>query len=136
MNDGGMDIAPTASLIPVFPIFPPPPLPLFELVDSKTVPLLGISAFVDFRWAKDWTSSIGYSMTRVDNTNFQAPEAFHKGEYALANILWTPFDPVMTGLELQWGSRTDNDGQKGHDFRVQYSFKWSFSSKNLWDLVE
>ncbi len=54
-----------------------------------------------------------------------------------ANILWTPFDPVMTGLELQWGKRTDNDGRdRATTFALQYSFKWSFSSKNLWDLVE
>jgi hypothetical protein len=43
---------------------------------------------------------------------------------------------MMTGVELQWGKRTDNDGATGHDLRVQYSFKWSFSSKNIWDIVD
>jgi hypothetical protein len=43
---------------------------------------------------------------------------------------------VLTGLELQWGKRTDNDGNTGKDVRVQYSFKWSFSSKNVWDAIE
>jgi hypothetical protein len=54
----------------------------------------------------------------------------------LANLLWTPADPVLTGFELQWGRRTDNDGEDGTDFRVQYSFKWSFSSGNIWGLVD
>ena len=38
----------------------------------------------------------------------------------------------MTGVELQWGKREDNDGNSGHDLRLQYSFKWSFSSNNIW----
>jgi len=40
------------------------------------------------------------------------------------------------GLELQWGKRTDKDGNKGHDLRVQYSFHWDFSSKNLRDALD
>ena len=95
-----------------------------------------MSAFADIQWAKNWYSTIGYSFDKVDNTNFQEPTAFHKGQYALVNVLWTPADPVLTGLELQWGKRTDNDGNTGTDLRLQYSFKWSFSSNNMWELLE
>ena len=95
-----------------------------------------MSAFADVQWSKHWSSTIGYSMDKVDNTNFQSGSAFHSGQYALVNLLWSPVDPMMTGVELQWGKRKDNDGSTGHDLRVQYSFKWSFSSKNLWDLVD
>ncbi len=129
MNDGGMDLAPAVAVTRedgIITIIP----------RAEAVKLFGMSAFVDVQWAKNWSSSIGYSFDKVDNTNFQDPSAFHKGEYALVNVLWTPADPVMTGLELQWGKRTDNDGNKGNDLRLQYSFKWSFSSKNIWDLVE
>ena len=59
--------------------------------------LLGVSAYVDLQWTKKWSSAIGYSFTKVDNTNFQDPTAFHKGEYASVNLLWTPADPIMTG---------------------------------------
>jgi len=52
------------------------------------------------------------------------------------NLLWHPADNAFTGGEVLWGKRTDNNGDKGHDLRLQYSFKWSFSSKNIWDLVE
>ena len=37
----------------------------------------------------------------------------------------------MTGVELLWGQREDNDGDSGNDIRLQYSFKVSFSSGNL-----
>jgi len=40
------------------------------------------------------------------------------------------------GLELQWGKLTDKDGNKRHDLRVQYSFHWDFSSKNLRDALD
>lgn len=137
MNDGGMDLAPSAALIPFPLIFPPPASPpLNELLDAKAVPLLGISAYVDFDWSKEWTSSLGYSFTKVSNTNFQEGTAFHRGDYASVNLLYHPADNVLTGPELLWGKRTDNDGETGHDLRVQYTFKWSFSSKNLWGILD
>ena len=129
MNDGGMDLAPAVQVVPGgtgFIIIP----------RAEAVKLFGMSAFADIQWAKNWYSTIGYSFDKVDNTNLQEPTAFHKGQYALVNVLWTPADPVLTGLELQWGKRTDNDGNTGTDLRLQYSFKWSFSSNNMWELLE
>jgi hypothetical protein len=132
MNDGGMDLAPSAALIPAPPIFPPPPVPFSTLGEAEAVPLLGISAYVDLQWSRELSSSIGYSFTEVDNTNFQDPTAFHKGEYASANLLWSPDPHLLGGLELLWGQRTDNDGAQGDDIRLQTSFKFSFSSKDVW----
>jgi hypothetical protein len=132
MNDGGMDLAPSAALGPVPPIFPPPPIS-GTLISAEAVPLLGVSGYVDLQWTPELSSALGYSFTEVDNTNFQDPTAFHKGEYASANLLWTPVDRVMTGAELLWGRRTDNDGADGDDVRLQYTFKVSFSSGDLLD---
>ena len=42
-------------------------------------------------------------------------------------------DSVLAGLEILWGKRTDNDGNNGTDTRMQATFKWSFSSNNIWD---
>jgi hypothetical protein len=129
MNDGGMDLAPAVSTI-----FQPPSIILVPRAEA--VKLLGVSAYVDLQWAKQWSSALGYSFTKVENTNFQDATAFHKGEYASANLLYAPFDNVLAGVEFLWGRRTDNDGDKGTDSRMQGSFKWSFSSKNIWDLIE
>ena len=81
------------------------------------MPLLGITAYVDLQWTKELSSAIGYSFTEVDNTNFQDPTAFHKGEYASTNLLWAPDPRILTGLELLWGQRTDNDGAQGDDLQ-------------------
>ena len=129
MNDGGMDLAPSVAVLSQ-----PPDLILVP--EAEAVELLGVSAYLDLQWSKRWSSAIGYSFTEVDNTNFQDPTAFQKGEYASANLLWTPADQILTGAELLWGKRTDNDGATGSDLRLQYTFKLSFSSKNVWDWLD
>ena len=129
MNDGGMDFGPNVAIghdEHGFVIIP----------SAEAVKLFGMTAYVDFNWSKQWTSSIGYSFDQVHNTSFQTNTAFHKGQYASVNLLWHPADKVFTGGELLWGRRADNDGNAGRDLRFQYSFHWDFSSKNLWDLVE
>jgi len=129
MNDGGMDLAPAVAVSRTNGV-------ITLIPRAEAVKLFGMSAFADIQWTKEWSSSIGYSFDKVDNTNFQDSTAFHSGHYALANVLWAPADNVLTGLEAQWGRRTDNDGNKGSDWRIQGSFKWSFSSKNIWDVFD
>ena len=129
MNDGGMDLAPAIST----QVIPPA---IIIVPRSEAVKLLGVSAYVDLQWTKQLSSAIGYSFTKVDNTNFQAEDAYHKGQYASANLLWAPADNVLTGAEFLWGKRTDNDGDSGSDLRLQASFKWSFSSKNIWGVFD
>ena len=115
MNDGGMDMAPD------------------ELnVNSLTpVPLTGVVVYYDHSWSETLTSSIGYSYTEVDNQDAQTGDAFNKGEYASVNLLSTPADNILLGVEYLWGQRTDNDGSSGDDSRLQFTFKYSFSSGNL-----
>ncbi|MGZ8360702.1 MAG: hypothetical protein ACXWUX_09300, partial [Allosphingosinicella sp.] len=127
MNDGGMDLAPSASLIAG-----PPGGPPNLLLAAQAVPLWGITAYVDLQWTPQLSSAIGYSFDEVDNTNFQDATAFNRGDYASANLLWAPADRILLGPELLWGKRTDNDGDTGEDLRVQFSFKVSFTSNDLW----
>jgi hypothetical protein len=133
MNDGGMDLAPAAELGPVPPIVPVPPEFLGTLLSAEAVKLTGITAYVDLQWTKQLSSALGYSFTKVDNTNFQESTAFHKGSYASGNLLWMPADRILAGVELLWGKREDNDGDEGTDLRLQSTFKFSFSSKDIWD---
>ena len=135
MNDGGMDLAPSAALGPPVPAPLPIPIPPPNiLVEAEAVPILGVSGYVDLQWTSEISSAIGYSLVEVENTNFQTGDAFHRGEYASANVLWAPDPRILTGLELLWGQRTDNDGASGEDMRMQFTFKVSFSSKNIWDV--
>ncbi len=105
---------------------------------GEALPVLGIVAFYDKTWSDKFTSSFGYSMLSIDNSEGQAPEAFHKGQYALANLLYYPVKGLMWGGEAQWGKRTNNDDgvldsgginevESFDDWRIQFSAKYNFS---------
>lgn len=116
MNDGGVDMAPDGNVADP---------------DYQVVPLTGLIGYYEHTWNDRYSSALGYSSTEIDNTDFQAGDAFKKGEYASTNLLYTPNDKVMMGVEYLFGKRTANDGDKGYDRRVQFSVKYSFSSGNL-----
>jgi hypothetical protein len=109
-NDGGNDIGPDGNL-----------------ADAKTIPSLGWMAYYDRFWSDEWSSSVGYSEHRQNNTNGQADSSFKTGQYFSVNTLWTPLPNFMTGLEFLWGRRENNDENDESDTRIQLSFKYSFS---------
>jgi hypothetical protein len=116
MNDGGMDLAPAASY----------DAGVLSDLEAEAVPLTGVLAYYDHWWSNKWSSSIGYSFTEVDNTNFQDPGAFQRIDYASGNLLYYPADNLMIGAELMWGERTNNDDESEDDFRFQFSVKYNF----------
>jgi hypothetical protein len=128
MNDGGTDLAPELRGGVAQPIVGAPPA---GSLAGKAVPLLGLVAYYDHYWTSQLSSSIGWSMVRVDNTSFQSPDAFKQADYASANLLWTPDRRILIGAELLWGDREDFNGASGEDTRIQFSFKYSFSSKDF-----
>ena len=92
------------------------------------MPVLGIVAFYDLYWNDRFSTAVGYSRVDIDNSNGQDPNAFHIGQYALANLLYYPVKNVMAGLEFQWGRRENNsDGFSVDDYRIQFSAKYNFS---------
>ena len=116
MNDGGMDLAPSADW----------EAGIVSDLEAEAVPLLGVLAYYD-HWGNDkWSSSIGYSFTEVDNTNFQDPGAFQKIDYASGNVLYYPAENLMVGAELMWGERTNNDDASEDNVRFQFTVKYNF----------
>jgi hypothetical protein len=97
-------------------------------IEGEALPMFGAVAFIDFNWNEHVTSSIGYSLLDIDNSNGQADDAFARGDYAIANLLFYPIKNVMFGPELQWGRRENfRDGFDSDDFRIQFSVKYNFS---------
>jgi hypothetical protein len=118
MNDGGTDVGAAGEV---------------GDLTGEAVPLFGVVGYYDHYWSKEWSSAIGYSRTQVENTDAQADDAFHIGQYASANLLFSPNDHFLTGAEFLWGRRDDNGGSAGDDYRVQISVKYSFSSNVLFE---
>jgi hypothetical protein len=99
-------------------------------VEGEALPDLGLVAYLDHTWNKRWTSAIGYSRVDIHNSDLQTPAAFKNGQYASANLLCTPVKNVMMGAEFQWAQRQNfSDGFTVNDYRIQVSFKYSFSAK-------
>jgi hypothetical protein len=95
---------------------------------GEVLPVLGLVAFLDINWSEKMSTSIGYSMVDIDNSDGQAANAFKRGDYALVNVLFTPVKNVMFGPEIQYGRRENfRDGFTSDDVRVQFSVKYSFS---------
>jgi len=96
-------------------------------VVGKALPILGIVAFLDLNWNAKWTSTVGYSLVNIDNSDAQAAAAFKRGQYALANILYYPAPNFFLGPEIQWGKRENfKDGFTSDDVRIQFSVKYNF----------
>jgi hypothetical protein len=108
MNDGGVDLAPDANL------------------QAETVKSVGWFVYYDHYWNERWSSSAGVSQHVQDNTDGQLGNAFKKGSYASANLLFYPVKNVITGAELLWGKRENKDGSSGDDNRIQFSTKYTF----------
>jgi glutaminase A len=119
MNDSPIDIGIVNNLSnPVTPIL------------GKPIPLIGLVMFLDHTWNEKFSSAVGYSMQDNDNTEAQAPDVFHRGHYALGNVLYYPAPNVMVGGEFQWGRRENfSDGFSSDGVKVQFSFKYNFSWK-------
>jgi hypothetical protein len=97
-------------------------------IQGVALPLLGVVAFLDHTWNESFTSSVGYSMLDIDNSDGQPASAFSRGHYALGNLLYYPVENVMTGVELQYGKRENfEDDFTSDDFKVQVSFRYNFA---------
>jgi hypothetical protein len=92
------------------------------------LPLIGIVTFLDHTWNEKFTSSLGYSMIDISNTDGQAASAFKKGQYIIGNLMYHPVPNAMMGAELQYGDRQNySDGWSTSITKVQFSFKYNFS---------
>jgi hypothetical protein len=117
INDGGPDIG----IVNQFDNAVSP-------IKGVTIPIYTGLLFLDHRWGEHFTSSVGFSLVAVDNTEAQSPDAFSQGRYGLVNLLYYPADQVMMGLEVQYEGRDNfSDDWTYNTFKIQFSAKYSFS---------
>ena len=96
-------------------------------IKGVALPVLGVVSFLDHNWSERFTSTIGYSMLNIENSDAQRPSDFHQGHYALTNLLFHPVPSVTIGGEFQFGRRVNfSDGFSFNDYRAQLSFKYDW----------
>lgn len=97
-------------------------------IKGVPLPVLGVVSFLDHNWSERFSTSIGYSMLNIENSNGQLPSAYHQGHYALGNLLYHPIKKVTIGSEFQFGRRVNfADGFNVNDYRIQFSFRYDWS---------
>jgi hypothetical protein len=99
--------------------------------DAKALPVMGIVAFVDHKWNEKYASAIGFSSINLDIPDQYSANTFKSGQYAVANVTYTPVENLMAAAEFQWGSRenlkADPTGYDGTTIsKIQFSFKYNF----------
>ena len=96
-------------------------------IKGVALPLLGVVSFLDHNWSDRFSSSIGYSMENIENSDAEKASDFHQGHYALTNLLYHPVPSVTIGSEFQFGRRVNfRDGFNVNDYRLQFSFKYDW----------
>jgi hypothetical protein len=97
-------------------------------IKGVALPVLGVVSFLDHTWSDRFSTSIGYSMLNIENSNAMTANSFHQGHYALVNLLYHPVKPVTMGGEFQWGRRINfADGFNVNDYKMQFSFRYDWS---------
>jgi hypothetical protein len=97
-------------------------------VKGKALPVMGIVAFLDHNWNSKLSTSVGWSSCHITNTDFANPTAYKDGQYAIVNLVATPFKNFLAAAELEYGRRTNfDDSYTANDVKLQFSFKYNFS---------
>jgi hypothetical protein len=118
-NDAPVDVGTEAN--PGNPVTP---------VVGKALPVFAFMTYVDHTWSHEWTTSAGYSLVDISNSDGQAPSAFKRGHYVSASLMCTAVPSVNMSGEFQWARRQNfSDGFSVDDFRLQFTFRYSFSVK-------
>lgn len=102
-------------------------------VKGIALPVWGVTAFVDVNWDKHFSSSFGYSVETIDNSDLQEAFAYKQGQYGLVNLLYYPVPNVMAGVEYNFGRRDNfSDGFHSTTSMVRFGFRYNFSQIWSW----
>ncbi len=93
--------------------------------DLEPLPYASALAGLTHRWSEEFRSSASYGFVNVGNEEAQAGDAYHRTQYASANLVWRVSPILQAGLEGLFGSRETKDGSRGQAWRTQLSFVYS-----------
>lgn len=101
-------------------------------VKGVALPISAVTAFYNHKWNEKFSSTAGYSMLNIENSNAQTSTAFKRGQYVIVNFLYFPVKNFMAGIEYQWGQRENKGGFISTDTKIQFSVKANYSKLFSW----
>lgn len=78
------------------------------------------------KWSKEYTSTLSYVWTDLEDIGDRAPDAIQSGDVGHVNLIWSPVANLSTGIEYMWGNKKNSDGAEGDSSRVQTMVKYTF----------
>ena len=98
--------------------------------EFENLPVYGFFLAYERDWNKVLSSTFTYSITGIDNKDFQDPLAFKDGNKSLISLFYTPatrvFDGLTFGAEVEYGQRTNRDNSTNDATRVSFLFFYDF----------
>jgi len=64
-------------------------------------------------------SSLIWGFVNVENTDFQAPESYHRTNRYCINLIFSPIKRIDIGAEYIYGTRENKDGRSGSADQIQ-----------------
>ncbi len=77
-------------------------------------------------WTDSLRSTFTFSRVAINQPTFSNGTQLRDTRYISGNLIYSPFPEVDVGVEYQNGERTDVDGNKGNQSRVQSSIIYRF----------
>lgn len=77
-------------------------------------------------WSKQWHSTAAYGLTQADQADYVNPVLNQQTQSVNANLLWSPINQAMFGVEYSYGNRELIDGRNGNLQRLQFSARYNF----------
>jgi hypothetical protein len=93
--------------------------------DLAPIPAVALMAGYTHHWNEAWRSTATYGYVSLDNEASQDATAYHKTQYTSANVIWQMRPKLSLGLEALYGSKEQNDGDRGNAFRVHLGLVYS-----------
>ncbi|WP_255547893.1 DcaP family trimeric outer membrane transporter [Erythrobacter ani] len=97
--------------------------------DGDLDPIFTYSGFGAYRhfWSDKLRSTVAASYFKADNPILLTTDQVTDESWnALANLIWSPVDPLTIGIEYMYAERTLEDGQSGNLQKVQISTQYKF----------
>jgi hypothetical protein len=77
-------------------------------------------------WCDHWYTTALWGHLEYENSPLQAPDAFASSEYGAINLVWTPVQRFIVGIEFLYGERTNFDGATGVAHRMTIGSQITF----------
>jgi uncharacterized coiled-coil protein SlyX len=94
--------------------------------DLEALPATGFYVDYQHRWHhwESWRqhnvrSSVIWGFVNVENTDFQAPESYHRTNRYCINLVFSPIKRIDIGAEYIYGTRENKDGRSGSSDQIQ-----------------